>query len=267
MITVGQLLHHLESIAPLAGQENYDNSGLLVGDENQSVTKVLVSLDVTMEVLEEAVAQGCEVILSHHPVIFRGLKRLTGKHFVERIVMEAIRRGINLVAMHTNLDNVLENGVNSRVADRLQLLNTTFLAPSAKGTAPGVSLGAGLIGYLSTPLSAMDFLSMVKVMMQAKVIRHTQPPDQLISKVAICGGSGSFLLSSAQTQGAHALVTADFKYHDFFEADGKILVVDLGHYESEQYTIELLRDILVKKFTDLTVITTSNNTNPVRYLV
>ncbi len=266
MITVGHLLHHLESIAPFAGQENYDNSGLLVGDEKQEVTKVLVSLDVTMEVLDEAVAHHCEVILSHHPIIFRGLKSLTGKHFVQRIVMEAIRRGISLVAMHTNLDNVLENGVNSRIADRLQLKNTAILVPSTKEVIPGVNTGAGLIGCLPSALSVLDFLHMVKKNMQATVIRHTEPGNQEISKVAICGGSGSFLLAQAQAQGAQALVTADFKYHDFFEADGRILVVDLGHYESEQFTIELLRDILVKKFINLKVITTSTNTNPVRYL-
>lgn len=262
MITVGHLLKHLESIAPLVYQESYDNSGLLVGNENQPVSGVLICLDVTREVLEEAMVHHCNVIVSHHPIIFRALKSITGRHFVERIVMEAIRQGINLVAMHTNLDNVLRQGVNTRIADRLALTERSILAP----TIHGQDIGAGLIGILPQPLKAMDFLHLVKEKLLAQVIRHTTPADQPINFVAVCGGSGSFLLSKAVAAGAQALVTADFKYHDFFEADARLMVVDTGHYESEQFTIDLIKEILQTEFSDLRILPTKVNTNPVRYL-
>lgn len=265
MITVAQVLQHLESIAPLAYQESYDNSGLIVGDERLVVTGILVSLDVTTEVLEEALALGCNVVVSHHPIIFRGLKSLTERHFVERTVRQAIRHGINLIAWHTNLDNVLAQGVNSRIATRLGLEAGSVLAP-AKDVTPGRSIGAGFIGHLPTPMPALDFLTFVKERMCTPVIRHTFPLPTMIYKVAICGGSGSFLLPQAIAQGAQALVTADFKYHDFFEADGLVMVVDVGHYESEQFTIGLLQDVLAEQFSALKVSATSVQTNPVHYL-
>ncbi len=347
-----QVIQYLETIAPPSYQESYDNSGLIVGDPQQEVTGILTCLDSTEAILEEAIQKGCNVVVAHHPIVFRGLKRLTGKNYVERVVIKAIREQIAIYAIHTNLDNVYHQGVNARIAEQLGLINTRILAPKGEqkklvtyvsaehsdalrrelvaigaGQLPGDAghrshaglgvayqdgagqaevkmefhfaaplerailrtlrhhhpdpqmpheiiridninseVGSGLIGELSEPEYEKPFLQFVKKVMKAGVVRHTRLRSRKINKVALCGGAGGFLLSRAKAAGADIFITADYKYHEFFDADGEILIADIGHYESEQYTVELLSSIISAKFSTFAVYSTEVNTNPVKYI-
>lgn len=361
---IKEITQYLETIAPLALQESYDNSGLLVGSKDTEVTKVLISLDCIEDVVQEAIDKGCNLIISHHPIIFSGLKRLNGNNYIERTVIKAIQNNIALYAIHTNLDNVLHNGVNQKIAQKLGLENTKILSPKGdtlcklvtfcptskaqqvrdaifaagaghignydecsfntqglgtfrgqEGTNPFVGkvgeqhqeeevrietvfpnylqgavvsallqahpyeevaydiyalknkhaqIGAGIIGTLNQAIDADDFLALLKNELKAEGIRYT-PINKKIHKVAVCGGSGSFVLRDAIAQNADALVTADFKYHQFFDAENKLMIADVGHYESEQYTIELLAEILNKKFSTFAVLFSQVNTNPIKY--
>ncbi|MBL7827287.1 MAG: Nif3-like dinuclear metal center hexameric protein [Saprospiraceae bacterium] len=262
MNTIRNVIETLEAVAPLHLQESYDNAGLIVGDPEIEVSGVLFCLDSTESIVDEAVALGCNLVVAHHPIVFRGLKRLNGANYVERTVIKAIRSNVALYAMHTNLDNVHQHGVNSKIAEKIGLLDTRILAPK-----PGFEqIGAGLIGRLSEPMDEMAFLHLVKSVMHASCVRHTALRGRPIQKVAICGGSGSFLLSDAMRAGADAFVTADFKYHEFFDADGRLVIADIGHFESEQYTIELLFSIIREKFPTFALHLTEVNTNPILYL-
>lgn len=364
-IRVADVIGVLERLAPLAYQESYDNSGLQVGDRNAVVTGMLVTLDITEAVLLEAEERGCNLIIAHHPVIFSGLKKLTGSNYVERTVLQAIKKNIALYAIHTNLDNMLQ-GVNAAIAERLRLIKPAILSMkmdtlrklytyvpkdsvdavrealfqagagqigeytecsfSANGIGtfrPGQGanpvigqtgggreyveevklevlvqrhreyevlqtlfkahpyeevayefvalqnanqeMGAGLIGELPEAMDEMDFLRLLRTQMNAVVVRHTALPGKTIKKVAVCGGSGSFLLKDAIRAGADVFVTADFKYHQFFDADGKILVADIGHYESEQFTRQLLGKVLTDNFPSFAVLLSNLDTNPVKY--
>ena len=268
---------YLESFAPLSLQEDYDNSGLIIGNEDAEVLGVLICLDCTEAVLDEAIKKNCNLIIAHHPIIFKGLKKITGRNYVERVAEKAIRNNISIYAIHTNLDNV-PVGVNKKICDKLGLANCKILLPSPKGEGLGVrSVGSGMIGTLSTPSTEISFLNKIKKTMKASSVRHTALLGKKVSKVAVCGGSGSFLLSEAIRQKADIFVTADFKYHQFFDAENKVLIADIGHYESEQFTKELLRDLLMEKFsifaTRLTkgekkipLLLTAINTNPINYL-
>ncbi len=365
MMLVKDIISAIEQFAPVHYQEHYDNSGLQVGDMNTAVTGVLVSLDVTEQVLQEAQGRGCNMVLAHHPVIFTGLKRITGKNHVERIVQYAIKNDIVIYAAHTNLDN-MRGGVNAKIAERLRLSNTSILsmktdtlsklytfvpadaadkvrdalfaagagaigkyressfnvkgqgtfraalsANPAIGRAggdretvdevkievlvskhrettvmkalfqshpyeevayefialenPNQEIGAGMIGSLPFPMEEQAFLALLQQEMKAQCIRYTPLQDRPVKKVAVCGGSGSFLLKEAILAGADALVTADFKYHQFFDADGKVMIADIGHFESEQFTVELLADILKKKFPNFATLLSNLSTNPVKY--
>jgi dinuclear metal center YbgI/SA1388 family protein len=355
---------YLESWAPGGYQEAYDNSGLLVGNPEATVKGVLISLDCTEAVVQEAVQRGCNLIVSHHPVIFKGLRSLTGKTYVERTVLAAIKQDVALYAIHTNLDNI-RTGVNQRIARQLGLGSLELLSPrkatlsklvtfvpeenldavrvalhgagagqignykncsfEVAGTGrfqpdasarphvgqPGKpehtrevrvemifpdekqgaimnalrtshpyeevayyltklenenpEVGAGLVGVLQAPLEPTAFLGRLKEAMHASVIRHTSLPAGPIQRVAVCGGAGSFLLGEAISKGADAFVSADFKYHEFFDADGKILICDVGHYESEQFTKDLLQDVLREKFTTFASHFSNTVTNPIRY--
>lgn len=335
--TIAHIIRHLEHIAPPIYQEDYDNAGLITGNPSDPVCGVLTCLDVTEAVLDEAEALGCNLVVAHHPIVFKGLKRLTGATYVERVVIQAIRRNIAIYAIHTNLDNMYFQGVNTRFAEQLQLQHTRVLSPQAawrhvriflpEHTLPALQaalaesptaellhtlptsgqqvvceirtdtahqkalqhllesivpnahaiaswqpalqphphIGAGIIGELPQPLSANAFLEMLQARMQTPCIRHTDLPEKEIQRVAICGGSGSFLLSKAIAQGADAYVSADFKYHEFFDADHKILIADIGHFESEQFTINLLQEIILQKFSTFAVYCTKVKTNPIHY--
>lgn len=258
---IAEVLSVLEAVAPPYLQESYDNAGLIVGDPVQEVTGVLCCLDSTEAIIEEAIVKGCNLVVAHHPIVFRGLKRLNGSTYIERTVIKAIRHGIAIYAIHTNLDNVFRQGVNSKIAEKLNLQHTRILAPKAGDP----EIGAGLIGHLAEPVTENAFLAFTKQALQTACIRHTALRGREVRTVAVCGGAGSFLLPEALRQGADFFVTADFKYHEFFDAEGKLVIADVGHFESEQFTIELLFSILQEKFPTFALHLTNLNTNPVFY--
>ncbi|HTN44981.1 MAG TPA: Nif3-like dinuclear metal center hexameric protein [Flavipsychrobacter sp.] len=365
MPTVKDIMKVLDAFAPLQYQESYDNSGLQVGNSNSPVSGVLVSLDVTEAILDEAMQRGCNMIVAHHPLLFSGLKSISGKNYIERIVIKAIKHDIAIYAIHTNLDN-MKQGVNAKIAEKLGLRKVKILSASTgnlsklytyvplhhadavkealftagaghignysecsfsatgtgtfkpgKNTNPSIGtsggareaveevklevlipldkksavlaalqaahpyeevayelidlrntnqdIGAGMIGHLETPMKPGQFLTYLKTQMKLDCIRHTELCGKEIRTVAVCGGSGSFLLNHAIAAKADVFVTADFKYHQFFDADGQIIIADIGHYESEQFTIELIADILNEKFINFAVLLTDLSTNPVKY--
>lgn len=261
-----EVLNFLEEIAPIRYQESYDNAGLIVGSADQEITNVLVSLDATPEVIDEAIALGCNLIVSHHPIVFRGLKRFNGKNYVEQSIIKAIRHDIALYAIHTNLDNVHRNGVNERICKQLELSNLQILTPNADHSRDEIMVGSGMIGTLSSPSSTMEFLKGVKDKMNAGCLKYTHIVKPEVQKIAVCGGSGVFLLPAAIQQGADVFITADIKYHEFFDTNGNITLVDIGHFESEQYTIDLLQELLSKNFSNFAAHYTKVRTNPVNYL-
>lgn len=366
MTKIKDITHFLETIAPLSYQESYDNAGLIVGGPTASVTNVLVSLDCTEAVVDEAIAKNCNLIVAHHPIVFKGLKKFNGRNYVERTVIKAIKNDIAIYATHTNLDHVV-GGVNFMIAERLGLQNVRILAPkkdllmklvffvpvenapevvealhkvgvgqignydhcsfSVNGTGTfrpnevatpfignaneiehvnesrvevifpayleatvmrtlnethpyeevahyltllqntNQEVGAGAIGLLSEGISASDFLAYLKQKMRLNVIRHTAICSPIIQRVAVCGGAGGFLLNDAIRQQADVFITADYKYHEFFDADDRILICDIGHYESEVFTKELLQRYLSKKFINFATILSETITNPVNYYV
>lgn len=365
MVKVKDITSYLENLAPLSYQESYDNSGLITGNSDMTVTGVIVCLDSIEEVIDEAIRFNCNLVIAHHPIIFSGLKKINGNNYVERTIIKAIKNDVAIYAIHTNLDNV-SNGVNSMIADKLGLINKKILSPKSgilkklitfvpiagaekvrdslfsagcgsignydecsfnvagEGTFRGneqsnphvgtqgirhtenetriecifegfkekqvlaalhsshpyeevaydiytlsnefQSVGSGMIGNLREPMPETDFLIQLKSAMHAGVIRHTRLSGKKIQNVAICGGSGSFLLKEAIRSQADVFVTADFKYHQFFDSEGKIVIADIGHYESEQFTIELIKSLLLKKFSTFAVRITEVNTNPVQYI-
>ncbi|MEN0005415.1 MAG: Nif3-like dinuclear metal center hexameric protein [Bacteroidota bacterium] len=267
-ITIKTLTDYLETIAPSALQESYDNAGLIVGNENTPIKGVLLCLDSIEAIVEEAIALNCNLIIAHHPIIFQGLKRLNGKNYVERTVLKAIKHDIAIYAIHTNLDNVYYQGVNAKIAEKLQLVDTKILSPKPTAASVGLpesSVGSGMIGKLAAPMTERAFLQFIKDQMQVSCIKHTQLLGKPVEKVAVCGGAGGFLLKQAIRQGADIFITSDYKYHEFFDADGHLVIADIGHYESEQYTIELLHEIISQKFSNFALYCTNLDTNPVRY--
>ncbi len=261
-----EITEYLEHHAPLSYQESYDNSGLIVGDPEASITAAIVSLDVTEEVINEAVEAGANLIIAHHPIVFRGLKNFTGRDYVQRVVIKAIKKDIAIYALHTNLDNVLSDGVNNKIAEKIGLINTKALVPYPSMIEHDRPRGTGLIGELPEELEWSVFLHSLKQNMAINVIRYTKAIIPQVKKIAVCGGSGSFLLPQAIKAGADILITADFKYHEFFDANDQIMIADIGHYESEQFTIELIIDLIIKKFRNFAVRSTKIITNPINYL-
>ena len=362
---VKDVIHHLEALSPLAYAEDFDNVGLLVGNKKDELTGVLVSLDTLETVVDEAIAKNCNLIVSFHPIIFKGLKKLTGKSYVERVVMKAIKYEISIFAIHTALDNAL-HGVNDKICEQIGLINRQILIPQSGsikklttyipekdinnvrdalfnagagaignydhcsfnvngiGTfngnensnpsigTPGTTqyekevklsitftkhlesqilqtlfkhhpyeevayevttlenknqnIGMGMIGEFEIPMEETDFLKHVKQTMQTKCIRHSSLLGKPIKKVAVLGGSGSFAIPAAKSAQADTFITADLKYHEFFTADNSILLTDIGHYESEQFTKNLLVAYLTKKMPNFAIILSNTNTNPVKYL-
>ena len=362
---IAQIVAAIEEFAPLRLQESYDNAGLIIGNADDQAEAALITLDVTDAVVQEAIDRHCNLIIAHHPLIFKGIKRIGNDTFVGRLVSKCIKNDIAVYAAHTNLDN-MKDGVNRIIADRIGLRNTRVLAPlpqqlrklvtfcptanadevraalfaagaghignydscsfSAAGRGsfragqkadPYVGAvgelhyepeerietifpvtrqttvvaallrahpyeeaaydiytlensfngtGAGLTGELETPEETMSFLKRLKKTFGAEGIRHTPIVDEKVKRIAVCGGSGSFLIHQAIRAGAQVFVTGDVKYHDFFEADGRMLIADIGHYESEQFTKELLMNIIKKKYSNFAVQISGANTNPVNYL-
>ncbi|MGC4037226.1 MAG: Nif3-like dinuclear metal center hexameric protein [Chitinophagaceae bacterium] len=361
---IASIIAYLESVANPALQEKYDNAGLIIGDATRDCTGIIVCLDSTEEVIQEAITKKCNLVIAHHPIIFSGLKKINGKNYVERTVVAAIKNDIAIYAIHTNLDNVLD-GVNGRIAAMLELENTSILSEKAEilrklytyvplahaesvrnaifgagagsignysecsfnsegtgtfkgteGTNPYVGetgerhfekeirvetifpafleskiikalidvhpyeevaydivnlanthqgTGSGVIGNLMQPMDEISFLTRIKEIFGVSVIRHTALTGRPVQKVAVCGGAGSFLISKALVAGADFYITADVKYHEFFDANDRLVIADIGHYESEQFTINLLQDILEEKFPNFAVLKTEVDTNPLFY--
>jgi len=258
-----EVTNFLEQYAPLEYQETYDNCGLIIGDANAEIKGVLITLDCIESVIDEAIATGCNLIVAHHPIIFSGLKKLNGSNYIERTVIKAIKNDIAIYAIHTNLDN-MHNGVSAKIAEKLGLENCKVLAP--KSVLINKQVGSGIIGELKTAVNTEPFLMDIKENMQTDCVRYTPIVNQEIKRVAVCGGSGSFLLKNAIEAKVDIFITADFKYHEFFDAENHIIIADIGHYESEQFTKELIYDLLTKNFTKFAVRLSKVNTNPIKYL-
>jgi dinuclear metal center YbgI/SA1388 family protein len=359
------IINTLEAFAPPAWQESYDNSGLLTGNGDMEISKALLCLDSTEEVLDEAISKGCNLVIAHHPIVFSGLKRFNGNSYIERVIIKALKNDIAIYAMHTNLDNV-RKGVNAKIAEKLGLVNTRILTPkrlvqkklitfvpiddaekvrqamfdagaghignysetsfnmegygtfkAEAGANPTVGevgerhkekelrvetifpsymerqivqaliavhpyeevaydvvpmdnvndlVGAGMVGDLETEMMEKNFLLFIKDKLKAEEVRYTALLNKPVKKVAVCGGSGSFLLNDAIKAGADVFITADFKYHQFFDAENRIVIADIGHYETEQFTPEIFHSILTEKFSNFVVIFAETNTNPINYL-
>jgi len=363
---IAAIIAHLESIAHPSLQEDYDNAGLITGRPEWDCTGAIICLDATEEVIKEAIQKKCNLVIAHHPIVFRGLKKITGKNYVEQTIITAIKNDIAVYAIHTNLDNV-QQGVNGMIAARLGLINTHILAPKAgllkklfvfvplqqagqvrnaifeagaghignysecsfntRGTGsftagegahpfigqvgkrqqeeeikietifpawlqnkvvaavkaahpyeePAFDLlplhnehaatGAGMVGELPAPLPEKDFLLQIRDVFEVPVVRHTPLTGRMVQKVAVCGGAGSFLISNAIDAGVDFYITADMKYHEFFDANGHLVIADVGHYESEQFTITLLAGFLREKFPTFAALKTAVKTNPVNYFL
>ena len=263
---ISKIIEALENWAPLTWQEPYDNAGLIVGSPTEICTGIICSLDCTEAVLDEAMAKGCNLIVSHHPIVFKGVKQFNNDDYVSRVLIKAIRNNIALYAIHTNLDSLLE-GVNKTLADRLHLENRKILSPKPGfKDQNGGEIGSGLIGELPLETDEAEFLKWIKEKLHVSVIKHTAFTKKPLKTIALCGGSGSFLIGEAKVQKADCFITSDLKYHDYFEADGQILLVDIGHFESEQWVAPLIVAYLKPKFPTFAVLESLVNTQPVSYL-
>ena len=251
----------IEQFAPLSLQESYDNSGLIVGRPDDEVQKALLAVDVTDEVMDEAEREGCDIVITHHPIIFHPLKRLNSANMVERCIERAIRSGIALYARHTNLDSTAD-GMSWRLASMLGVKNLDVLQPSGSGERTGF----GVIGNLEHPMPTEEFMHRIMDVTGAKVIRHSEMATSIVGRVAVCTGSGAYLIGEARAAGAEVYVTADLKYNDFMTPDGALTVADIGHFESEYCSIEILFDILSKKMLTFAVRKSECSRNPVNYL-
>jgi dinuclear metal center YbgI/SA1388 family protein len=363
-ISLNSIIAILETFAPLALQESYDNAGLICGNPNTLIKGAICSLDCTEAIIDEAIAKNCNLVIAHHPIVFSGLKKINGKNYVERTIIKAIKHDIAIYAAHTNLDNVMM-GVNYKIAEKLGLINLQILEPKsqvlkklvtycptehaekirqalfnagaghignydfcsfnvegtgtfrANGDAkPFVGekeqlhreketrietlmpaylqskvikalleahpyeevaydvfaldnvsskIGSGLTGELETEMNEIDFLKHLKTHLNSEVIRHTPFLNKKIKKIALCGGAGSFLLKNAINSKSDVYITGDFKYHEFFDAEGQILIADVGHAESEQFTPEIFYDLIRKKFATFAIHLSNIRTNPVHY--
>ncbi|HRN79452.1 MAG TPA: Nif3-like dinuclear metal center hexameric protein [Ferruginibacter sp.] len=361
---IKDIIHHLESMAPPMLQESYDNAGLITGKPGWTCSGVLVTLDTLPQTIDEAVQRGCNMVVSHHPIVFKGLKKITGAGYVEETIIRAIKQDVAIYAIHTNLD-LVHRGVNARIAEKIGLQDTRILSPKPgqllkltvfvttehreallqalfnagagnighyaecsftlegtgtfkagadaqpfignkherfAGTESRVEVilpiwkkkevlhamrtnhpyeevayylhelanthqevGSGMIGMLPQPEQTIDFLQRLKSVFGTPVVKHTPAVQNQVRKIAVCGGAGQFLLNDAIASGADVYITSDIKYHEFFDAVGRLLLADIGHYESEQFTIDLLTEQISIKFPNFAVLKTGLNTNPVCY--
>ncbi len=259
---IKEILQHLEFLAPPEFQEDYDNSGMIAGDAEAVCTGVLLSLDCTEEIIQEALENKCNLVVSHHPLIFRPIRSISTENSQGKTLVAAIRNDINVYAIHTNLDNV-PAGVNATMADMLGLKDREILL--ARPGDPGI--GSGMIGNLKKPVSETEVLKLIRSGFGTPVIRHSPLTCEPVSRVALCGGAGSFLISRALQQGAEFFISADIRYHEFFNGEGKMVIADIGHYESEQFTIDLLYKVILEKFPNFAVLKSGKITNPVNYYI
>lgn len=269
-----EVVNALERFAPLSLQAGYDNAGLQIGLTGAEVSGALLCLDVTEKIVDEAVALGCNLIVSHHPLIFHKLARIIGEDYVQRTVIRAIEHHVTIVSMHTNMDSA-EGGVNHKMAEKLQLTELRFFGQQQTATAPPsspnmspitVQGGEGVIGILPEAMAADDFILMLKRTFDVECVQANQLLRRPIRRVALCGGAGSFLLTEAIRQEADAFVTGEMHYHEYFGHEQDIQIATIGHYQSEQYTNELFREIIERECPGVKCHMSQTNTNPIIYL-
>lgn len=254
----------LEITAQLSWQESYDNSGLIVGDIESDLERVLLAVDITEAVLDEAIEIGAGLIVAHHPIIFHPLKRLTGQTYIERVVTRAIRNKIALYACHTNLDSTPDEGLSHRLGQMLGLNKVSVLEPTR---IENPEVGFGIVGELKEGVEIVDFLQYIQKTLNLNVIRHSPLTKKTVKRIAICSGSGSSLLFAAKREAVDLYIAADFKYNDFLDADNQLVIADIGHFESEFCAIDVLFDILSKKIPTFALQKSNNSINPVNYIV
>lgn len=257
-----EVVRALERFAPLPLQESFDNAGLQVGLTEAEVSGALLCLDVTSSIVDEAIEKGCNLIVSHHPLIFRPLKRVVGADDVQRAVAKAIKHDITILSMHTNMDNA-QGGVNFKMAEKMQLTGVKFFTEKQ---VDGITCGSGVMGELPGAMAADDFIMMLKREFDVECVQCNQLLRRSIRTVAICGGAGSFLLPEAIAAGADAFVTGEMHYHDYFAHEQEIQIAVIGHYQSEQYTYEIFKSIIEEQCEGVRCVVTSQNTNPIIYL-
>lgn len=252
----------IEQAAPLKLQESYDNAGLLVGCADTEIDSALLCVDITESVLGEAIEIGAGLIVSHHPVIFHPLKHITGNTYIERVVAGAIRHGVALYASHTNLDSA-PGGMSWRLGNLLGLKNVTLLGePSPHDP----EAGFGIVGDVGGEIPTMDYLRHVQKTLGIEVIRHSGITRTSVTRVALCTGAGSSMARDARRAGAELYISADFRYNDFLDADRELVIADIGHFESEYCAIDLIYDIIIKKFPTFAIRKSTKSINPVKYL-
>ena len=256
------MLSALERFAPLPLQESWDNAGLQVGLTETEVSGALLCLDVTEKIVDEAIQKGCNLIVSHHPLLFRGLKTISDLTDVQRTVMKAICNGICVISMHTNMDNA-EDGVNFRIARKLSLKDVQFLVPKI---VDGVASGSGIMGSFEAPMASDDFVLKVKKTFGVECAMCNELLRRPVLKVAVCGGAGDFLLDEALKAGADAFITGEMHYHQYFGYEQRIQICVIGHYQSEQYTSEIFQDIIRQACPEVRTEIAETCTNPILYL-
>ena len=259
---IKQVLSALEQFAPLPLQESWDNAGLQVGLTEAETSGALLCLDVNEKIVDEAIRKGCNLIVSHHPLLFHGLKQVSGRDYVQRCVIKAIKHDIVIVSMHTNMDNA-QDGVNWKIAERLGLTDCRFFA---RKQVDGIEAGSGVVGSLPQPMAAEDFIQMVKDRFQVACAQCNELLQRPVKKVAICGGAGDFLLDDAVREGADAFITGEMHYHVFFDHEQQVQICVIGHYQSEQYTSEVFRDIIQRECPGVRTEIAETSTNPIYYL-
>ncbi|MDE6309211.1 MAG: Nif3-like dinuclear metal center hexameric protein [Muribaculaceae bacterium] len=264
MPTIHDIIGAIESIAPLSLQESWDNTGLLVGGAktDRQCTGVMLCVDVTPQIVKQAAECGCNLIISHHPIIFKGLKHISGMGRVEESIVMAIRSDIDIYCCHTSIDKAVSRGVSHRMAQMLGLNDIEVLSPD--DACPGAGLGA--IGNTSTPMSAQQLVDNVKHAFGLPVARCSTPPPEPITRVALCGGSGGEFIPRAVAVGAQAYINSDTRYHDFSDWGERIFIVDIGHFESEQCTKQIFSEIIREKFPNFAHCYFADEKNPISYL-
>ncbi|MBQ6167501.1 MAG: Nif3-like dinuclear metal center hexameric protein [Muribaculaceae bacterium] len=264
---IREITDAIEQYAPLRLQEEWDNAGIQVGDPDAEITGALLCTDATEAVVAEAIERGFNLVIAHHPLIFRGLKKIMGRTPVERAVAMAIKHDVTIYSAHTNMDSAWQ-GVSFRMADKIGMTNVKFLDDNAVdpyGEQESTSAGCGVIGDIA-PMAAREVLKRVKAAFEVGAVRYSGDGDTLVSRVALCGGAGGFLLDKAVAMGAQLYVTADMRYHDFLDNAQRIVVADIGHYESEHFTKEIFLEIIQKKNSTFAVDFAKKETNQVNYL-
>jgi len=261
-VKIKEVLSALEQFAPLPLQESWDNAGLQVGLTETEVSGALLCLDVNEKIVDEALRKGCNLIVSHHPLLFKGLKTISDQTDVQRTVMKAVEQHVCVISMHTNLDNAL-GGVNFKMAEKLGLQKVAFLAPKAVDS---VEAGSGVTGLLEDPMDAADFVQKVKLVFGVSCAMCNELLRRPVRKVALCGGAGDFLLDEGVRAGADAFITGEMHYHQYFGYEQQIQICVIGHYQSEQYTSEIFREIIAGSCPSVRTVIAETCTNPIIYL-